>query len=240
VATMLITCTGCQSKIRVPDKAAGKRVKCPKCATVIQVPDLDKPADLVEPEPDDVGVSSRPMPPPPPVETEPEEEEASTKVTSRGAKPPPIKPKRASSIDDGDDDEDEPKPPSKRRRHDEDDDDELDVRRPKKRRKAVNGMALTSMIVGIVAVSFGTVGICCCGMIGGGIAVACGGTALVFGFMGRGGSSDGYALTGIICGAVGLVCGLIGILLGIFALSLNLGGMNFNQNFNPQQGRRRF
>ena len=35
---MLVVCTSCATKIRVPDTAAGKRVKCPKCATVIQVP----------------------------------------------------------------------------------------------------------------------------------------------------------------------------------------------------------
>ena len=31
-------CPGCKSRLNAPDAAAGKRVKCPKCATVIEVP----------------------------------------------------------------------------------------------------------------------------------------------------------------------------------------------------------
>jgi hypothetical protein len=33
-----ITCTGCQKRLRIPDKFAGKRVKCPKCQAVLQIP----------------------------------------------------------------------------------------------------------------------------------------------------------------------------------------------------------
>src|SRR5258706_5470591 len=35
---MLIQCTNCASKIRVPDSAAGKKGKCPKCSTVLVIP----------------------------------------------------------------------------------------------------------------------------------------------------------------------------------------------------------
>ncbi len=35
---MQITCSNCQSKIKVPDSAAGKKGKCPKCGTVIAIP----------------------------------------------------------------------------------------------------------------------------------------------------------------------------------------------------------
>ena len=41
---MLITCTGCDTKMRVPDDAAGKIVKCPKCALRITVPASESPA----------------------------------------------------------------------------------------------------------------------------------------------------------------------------------------------------
>jgi predicted Zn finger-like uncharacterized protein len=44
---MLVTCTNCQSKIKVPDAAAGKKGKCPKCGTIITIPALgavDEPA----------------------------------------------------------------------------------------------------------------------------------------------------------------------------------------------------
>ena len=33
-----ITCPGCQSKLRAPDTAAGKKTKCPKCQTIVSVP----------------------------------------------------------------------------------------------------------------------------------------------------------------------------------------------------------
>jgi TM2 domain-containing membrane protein YozV len=34
-----VTCASCNRRLRVPDKTAGKKVKCPKCQGVIQVPD---------------------------------------------------------------------------------------------------------------------------------------------------------------------------------------------------------
>src|SRR5439155_18917656 len=41
---MMITCSNCQAKIRVPDAAAGKRGKCPKCQTVITIPATGEPS----------------------------------------------------------------------------------------------------------------------------------------------------------------------------------------------------
>src|SRR5205085_11696902 len=35
---MQIVCTSCQAKIKVPDSAAGKKGKCPKCGTVLTLP----------------------------------------------------------------------------------------------------------------------------------------------------------------------------------------------------------
>jgi LSD1 subclass zinc finger protein len=41
-----IRCTGCRQRLRLPDKAAGKRVKCPKCQAVLTVPkEQTKPGD---------------------------------------------------------------------------------------------------------------------------------------------------------------------------------------------------
>ena len=70
---MLIVCDGCNSKVRVPDSAAGKRVKCPKCLTVIRVPAAETPAEDAKPEPEPTNVSATPMAPPPPPEEEPQE-----------------------------------------------------------------------------------------------------------------------------------------------------------------------
>ncbi len=40
-----IRCTGCKQRLRVPDKAAGRRVKCPKCQTVLRIPKLQEPRE---------------------------------------------------------------------------------------------------------------------------------------------------------------------------------------------------
>jgi predicted Zn finger-like uncharacterized protein len=220
---MLITCNGCNSKIRVPDTAAGKRVKCPKCATVIKVPEAEKTPD-VEP----TAVSSAPLPPPPEPQEPADPEAFSTTPSSSGAKPPPIKKTRASSIDDGDDDE--PEPPGKRRRKyddDEDEDDDFDVRN---RRRAsapqgVNSMAMTSMILGIVSL-VSVWGSCCCGLFGV-IALACAVMALIFGFMGKTPGSESYAWAGIICGSITLVLALVGIVILVFAVGMDVA---LNQN----------
>jgi len=37
-----IECKSCGKKARVPDNAAGKKIRCPKCNSVIQVPDSGK------------------------------------------------------------------------------------------------------------------------------------------------------------------------------------------------------
>ncbi|HLN26428.1 MAG TPA: hypothetical protein VK395_01645 [Gemmataceae bacterium] len=39
-----LTCSICKSKMRAPDKAAGKRVKCPKCGKAINVPAAASPS----------------------------------------------------------------------------------------------------------------------------------------------------------------------------------------------------
>ncbi len=39
-----VKCPSCQRKFRVPDKAAGKRIKCPKCTGAISVPAGQAPA----------------------------------------------------------------------------------------------------------------------------------------------------------------------------------------------------
>jgi hypothetical protein len=46
--TVRVSCS-CGAKLKVPAKAAGRRVKCPKCAAVVQVPAREPPPP--EPEP---------------------------------------------------------------------------------------------------------------------------------------------------------------------------------------------
>lgn len=45
-------CPYCTAAIRVPDKAGGKRGRCPKCATKLRVPKVSAPPKSAEPEPD--------------------------------------------------------------------------------------------------------------------------------------------------------------------------------------------
>ena len=243
---MLITCNGCNSKIRVPDSAAGKRVKCPKCATLIRVPEAERPPQSTEPQ--RTGVSSTPLPPPPPAESEPEPQETpqesvdpdafSTSPSSSGSKPPPIKKKRASSLDDGaDEDDDEPQPPSKRPRkyddddkdEDDEDDDDLDVRNLRGRSQPANGMATTSMIMGITSVVFGVPGCtgCCCGIFTA-IAGITGIVAVTLGYMGKSPGSETYTTTGIICGFVGIGLALIGLLWFILSIVFRVGMIGMN------------
>ena len=46
-----LTCTKCNVKLKVPEKLAGKAVKCPKCSTPISVPKIATDAILNTPEP---------------------------------------------------------------------------------------------------------------------------------------------------------------------------------------------
>ena len=120
---MLISCNGCGKEMRVPDSAAGKRAKCPKCATLIRIPQLEST----------------------------DSDTYSTSQSSSKAKPPPIKKTRASSIDDDEDDDRPPK--KRRRRDEDDDDEEDDdvPRRKKRRRTSISMMAVASMILGLAS-----------------------------------------------------------------------------------------
>src|SRR5689334_10299080 len=102
---MIITCQQCNSKIRAPEAASGKRVKCPKCAAIVPVPKSE------EKRPDSVPAT----PQPPPIEVEPEPEEAT------GAEVTASKPARAESRSKPVvDDEDDWQPPERYDEHDDD------------------------------------------------------------------------------------------------------------------------
>ncbi len=55
-----VTCTQCGTTLRAPDTAAGKNIKCPKCAAVLPVP-------AAAPEPSSVQPPPAPVPAPPPM-----------------------------------------------------------------------------------------------------------------------------------------------------------------------------
>ncbi|HEY1188861.1 MAG TPA: hypothetical protein VGE74_14495 [Gemmata sp.] len=91
----LVVCPGCSAKLNAPENAAGKKVRCPKCQTVVPVP--APVAELEVPELE-----------PLPIEPDPPE-------PMRPAKAPP-QPVRNADDEDGDD------RPRKRRREERDDD----------------------------------------------------------------------------------------------------------------------
>lgn len=204
---MLITCTGCNSTVRAPESAYGKRVKCPKCATILNVP-----AGEVGPaEPASTDLSAAPLPPTPSVAPP-----WPTSDIDLFASAAPSPKREAVDFD----------APSGTRRsdfHDDDDDedfDDLDVRdRHAIRRQPLNGLATASMVMGIISVTMGTIGCACCGVIGASLALISGVMALIFGFMGKTPGSEGMATAGIICGAVGTACAVLGLIAAIFWLS---------------------
>lgn len=265
--SMQVVCSGCNAKIKVPDKAAGKKIKCPRCATVLTVPMPDASSG-----PDESALpNSKPELPPPdgatsraeaPLETPDEAPADETGVTdkpsSSGKGPPPIESKRASwderdnsdeeeaeppsrrrSRDDDDDDEEdegEDRPRKRRRRDEDDDDDRLDVRK-RRRKEGASGMAMGSMITGIVSVVAGVPGClgCCCGLFTA-IALICGIIAVILGFMSRKSpGSENMAMTGIVCGFVGIAFGVIGIVMVILSVFFRVGVVGANWQMNQWQ-----
>jgi hypothetical protein len=100
-----------------------------------------------------------------------------------------------------DDDDDRPA----RRRRDDDDRDDMDdlPRRPK---GGGNGLAITSMVLGIISL----VMVCCCAW----VSPLLGISALITGFMANSkGQSKGMAMAGIITGALGTLAAVVLIIL---------------------------
>lgn len=200
---MQVTCSNCQSKIRVPDSAAGKKGKCPKCGNVIVIPALEAPAD--EPAPAAAGSPfdfSGDEPPP--------ARKSSRQTDDAVEAPTPSRKSKARLADDkevvetADDDEAE----------------DNNIRRSRKGES--KGLSLASMICGIVSLVFATVGTCCCGFIPivGPIGqllvvVLTAIAAIIMGFIGKSKGAPGFAITGIICGGVSLVLLVIGVVLVI-------------------------
>lgn len=217
---MLITCDGCNTKMRVADTVAGKRVKCPKCGTILSVPKAETPK---EEEPTPIA----------PVENDGTEGTASSVST----KPPPLPAKAAKTNRDDDDEEDDDRPSRKKRRRDDDDDsDEHDVDPGRGLRQESIGMSLTSMILGIVSLVIlllfafggGLLMLCCCPFlaaagpfVGTAAASLPAILALILGLVGMGQGGKGYALTGMILGGVTLILGITLIVLSlVFGVAL--------------------
>lgn len=141
---MQITCPSCKKSLRVADTAAGKKVKCPACATAFVA--VDQVEELIQESP-----PRAPKAPAKPVVDQVEEVE------------PPRPPRRR---DEEDEDDDRRRPP--RRRDDDDDDDDDD--RPRRgrrryedegigRRRRSSGGSITS--VGVITIILGSLTLLC-------------------------------------------------------------------------------
>ena len=138
---MLIVCTKCQSNIHVPQTAAGKKGKCPRCGTVLTVPPATPPAVAPPPAPE-------PPPVPPPVPATAYASEIPPPLPA--PEPPPVP--RAPRGYDADDE------PRRRRYNDDDDDDDLSIRRPR-RRSTSKAMAISAMCLGVSGLLLSAAGV---------------------------------------------------------------------------------
>lgn len=74
---------------------------------------------------------------------------------------------------------------------------------------SARGLALTSLILGIVAILFGLASFFVFGVVFSGVAVICGVVGLILGLVGRSRGRSGMSLAGIILCAVGIVIGVL-------------------------------
>ncbi len=130
----------CGAKLKAPDAAAGKRVKCPKCASALLVP---------APEADYVEVEDDPLPAPTPAKKKPmlvDDDDAprpAKKPTAARSKPAPVEVNEA--VDDDEDDA----PKAKRRRDEDEDDDDTPKKRKGKKGKKEQAKSKLPLILGI-------------------------------------------------------------------------------------------
>jgi predicted Zn finger-like uncharacterized protein len=146
---MQIVCPKCQRQLRVPDTAAGKKVKCPGCGTMFQA--IEEVEEIQAAPP-------RRAPKPPPAAEEAERPRARRRPDDDDAIEED-RPRRRRVQDDEDDrprrrprdDEDDYDRPRSRRGRDDDDYDDVDRKADKREaRRAAGGAALWFTLAGIV------------------------------------------------------------------------------------------
>ena len=140
---ILVHCD-CGKATKVRDELAGKKIRCPKCKAVMEVPE-----PLVEPlEEDDpeflVEAGEPPLPTPKPAKKRTEESDDEAMAVS--AKPLPASKRRRADDDDDEEEEETPRKKKKRR-----DPWGTSIRRRRRREEASSGfggIAISPMIIG--------------------------------------------------------------------------------------------
>lgn len=188
---MLITCSNCQSKIRVPDSAAGKKGKCPKCGSVIVIPAAETAVDeAVEAAPGEAA------PPPQPADEQP----AGSPFDFSESAPP------RSRKGEMEDDEvfDEPAEVA--------DGDEAPIER--RRTKEHTTLSIISLVLGSLSL------VCSCpsfvSWCAAPISFVFAAGAIVTGFIGMKQGGRGMAIAGICCGGGGILLTIIMVIANIF------------------------
>jgi predicted Zn finger-like uncharacterized protein len=221
---MQINCSNCQSKIRVPDSAAGKKGKCPKCGTIIAIPALDE-SDEATAEP---VVES-------PAEATAEPVSETPPSFNFAAEPAPSR--KAGRRDDDDDAVGEGLPPRKNRSRAADEEevaaddaeafDDDKPRRKKNKEVESPGLSITSLVLGIVSVLSGCGGFGCCCFAP--VSLLCAIGAVVTGFLGMKKGGKVLAIVGMSLGGFSLLLALGGIIFAFvgtgFQAMMNMAGM---------------
>ena len=152
-----VVCGSCNSKLVAPDAAAGKKVKCKNCQSVIEVPEPEEsdfefvdsaPAKPMAAKPVVVAAAAPVKPKSKPTIVIDEETDEFDFTAS------PKKSKSKAAIEDGDDETPQPKRKSKPAVvEDEDEDEEYDVpkRRQKSKKAKANSNPLKFVVIGVVA-----------------------------------------------------------------------------------------
>jgi hypothetical protein len=203
----LVSCPGCERKLRLPDDLLGKEVKCPTCGTQFL-------AKVGEAAPSSEGEPS----PPSPV--------MSMELPPREDPPPGVQPRPSQrSPERGDDEADVPSSRRRSREDDDDDDDRLRRRRRRddyddddygRRRYLTPHRGSTILVLGILS-------LCVCGIILGPIAFFMGNAdiaAMDAGTMDP--SGRGQTNAGRICGLIGGILHVVLLLVRILAVANNM------------------
>lgn len=223
-----VQCPSCSAKLNAPDAAAGKRVKCPKCQTVVPIPAADpiEAAEVVD-EPAPPPVKRKPEPADEPDDRpkkkaskweDDEADEKPKKKSRRDDEEEDERPKKKSRREDDADDDDRPR---RRSRRDDDDEDRPRSGRPRTAARSgqsrLNVLGLLSMICGIFSVIV-TIFLGCCfgwvfGIVGGVASVVMGAIGMSLAKKSEGQMGGGMAIAGLVLGVITI---LFAILWGLF------------------------
>jgi predicted Zn finger-like uncharacterized protein len=209
------------------------RITCPTCGSVLQVTDDMIGGDVQCGNCQAVFVAREGRP------------SGRTSPPSRRPTDEEDRPSRRGRRDEDEGVDDRPSRRSRRR----DDEDEDDEPRPRRQAGKTNGLAIASMVLGIIAIVieipslatslFGVV--CCCAMplawIGHAIGALAAVIGLILGIAGLKPPGKGMAIAGLITSGLSLLCALAGIVLSVLGIAIigaaQPNNPGFNQPNNP-------